>query len=118
MDKLVALSRSLNEVGGMKERIAFVPWSYIRIICAVHREELILDEFRGKPVYRCCAGSCTLQISPSLYEKILNDVVLMQNKGELPVGTCWKRRSDSRYVELTLTACANGKQPEISVRVL
>ena len=102
----------------MSERIAFVPWGYIRIVCAEHREEFILEELRGRPVYRCCAGDCTLQISPTLYEKILDDVVFMQNKGDLPVGTCWKRRCDARHVELTLTACANGKQPEISVRVL
>ena len=32
-----------------------------------------------------------------------------ENKGKLPVGASWKRKSDSRFVEFTLTACANGK---------
>ena len=59
-----------------------------------------------------------MKLSPSLYEKILDDVVLFQNKGKLPVGASWKRKSDSRFVEFTLTACANGKQPEIAVRIL
>lgn len=102
----------------MSEKIAYASWSYIKLVCSIHREELILDEVNGRPVYRCGAEGCALKLSPSLYEKILDDVVSFQNKGKLPVGASWKRKSDSRFVEFTLTACANGKQPEIAARIL
>lgn len=102
----------------MNEKIAFASWNYIKLVCAVHKEDLILDEVHGRPVYRCCADGCNLQLSSKLYEKILEDVVSSQNKGTLPVGACWKRKSETRRFSFTLTACANGKQPEISVTVL
>ena len=101
----------------MSEKIAFASWNYIRLVCSVHGDELLLDEIRGRPIYRCCAERCAVKISTSLYEKILEDVISFQNKGELAVGTCWRRKNESRVVMFTVVACANGKRPEISVRI-
>ena len=101
----------------MSEKIAFASWNYIRLVCAIHGDELVLDEFNGRPFYRCGTTECDLKISSSLYEKVLDDVITLQNKGELLVGVHWKRRSDSKFVEFTVISCANGKRPEISVRI-
>lgn len=102
----------------MSEKIAFAPWGYISLICFVHRDELILDVFKGRPIYRCSAEDCGIRISSALYEKILDDVILFQNQGKLIVGACWRRRSESKIMEFIVTACANGKRPEIAVRIL
>lgn len=101
----------------MSEKIAFASWNYICLVCSIHGEELILDEIKGRPIYRCSAEGCAVKISTDLYEKILEDVIAFQNKGEIAVGMRWRRRSESRVVEFTIVACANGKRPEISVRV-
>lgn len=102
----------------MSDRIAFASWSYIRMICPLHKEELVLDEINGKPIYRCDSKECTLKISAVLYEKVLDDVISLQNKGNLLVGADWRRKSDSKVYEFTVVSCANGKRPEIAVRIL
>ena len=101
----------------MNEKIAFASWGYIRLICSNHGEELVLDANNDRPIYRC-EGDCTLKISSVLYEKVLDDVIALQNKGDLIVGACWRRKSDSRVIEFVVSSCANGKRPEIAVRIL
>lgn len=102
----------------MSEKIAFASWNYIRLLCSIHKTELILDEVNGRPVYRCEVKDCHLKISSALYEKVLDDVISLQNKGELLVGACWRRKSDLKVVEFAVISCANGKRPEIAVRIL
>ena len=102
----------------MGERIAFASWNYISLVCSEHGNELVLDEAKGKPVYRCGTENCALRISSVIYEKILEDVISFQNKGTLLVGASWKRKSELKIIELTVKTCANGKRPEIAVRIL
>ena len=102
----------------MSEKIAFASWNYIMLVCPIHSRELILDDVNGRPIYRCEVNECHLTISSALYEKVLDDVISLQNKGELLVGACWRRKSDLKVVEFTVISCANGKRPEIAVRIL
>ncbi len=101
----------------MREKIAFASWNYIKLVCAEHREELVLGVIKGRPFYECTVQGCLTKISTAVYEKALDDVIALQNKGELTTGVKWKRKSDSRVVEFTLSSCSNGKRPEVSVRV-
>ncbi len=101
----------------MKEKIAFASWNYIKLICAEHGEELTLGDINGRPFYECTVQGCSTKISTAVYEKVLDDVIALQNKGELPTGIRWKRKSDLRVVEFTIASCSNGKRPEVSVKV-
>ena len=67
----------------MSEKIAFASWNYIRLLCSIHKTELILDEVNGRPVYRCEVKDCHLKISSALYEKVLDDVISLQNNSPL-----------------------------------
>lgn len=112
------MSKFLSEGDCMSEKIAFASWNYIRLVCSNHGDELVLDEISGRPFYRCRTNECDLRISSALYEKVLDDVIALQNKGELLVGIHWKRKSDSKITEFSVISCANGKRPEISVRII
>ena len=100
----------------MKEKIAFASWSFIKILCATHGEELVLKEISGRPVYVCPRRDCTLQVPSVIYEKLLEDTVLKLNSNALVIGSRWKRQYLGRAYECSILSAVSGKQPEISIK--
>lgn len=100
----------------MKERIAFASWSFIKIMCAKHGEELVLKEISGRPTYVCRNEGCTLQVPSAIYEKLLEDTVSKLNSDALIVGSSWRRRYLGRTYEGSILSAATGKQPEIGIK--
>lgn len=100
----------------MKEKIAFASWSFIKIMCAKHGEELVLTEISGRPTYICPNEGCALQVPSAVYEKLLEDTVSKLNANLLVIGSHWRRRYLSKTYECSVLAAAAGKQPEIGVK--
>lgn len=102
----------------MKETIAFASWNFIRIKCGVHLEELKLPDTYGKPNYCCPHKACAAYVPDVIYEKLLEDTVSKLNSNSLAVGSRWKKRYSGRVYECIVLSSADGKRPEIGVRVL
>lgn len=100
----------------MKEKIAFASWSFIKIMCAKHGEELVLKEVSGRPTYSCPNDECALQVPPAVYEKLLEDTVSKLNSNRLVIGSSWRRRYLGKTYECSILAAAAGKQPEIGIK--
>ena len=100
----------------MKETIAFASWSFIKIMCAKHGEELVLKEISGRPTYVCTKEDCTMQVPSAIYEKLLEDTVSKLNLNSLVIGGKWRRRYLGRTYECSILSAAAGKQPEIGIK--
>ena len=100
----------------MKEKIAFASWNFIKIICAKHREELVLKEISERPSYVCPKDDCSLQVPSAIYEKLLEDTVTKLNSNALVIGSSWRRRYLGKAYECTILSAAAGKQPEIGIK--
>ncbi len=100
----------------MNEKIAFASWSFIKIRCAKHGEELVLTEIAGRPTYICPNAACSLQVPSAVYEKLLEDTVSKLNANRLVIGSSWKRRYLGKTYECFILSAAAGKQPEIGIK--
>lgn len=100
----------------MSEKIAFVSWGYLHLICDTHKSELELVMKGKRTVYTCAAEGCVLALPTELYEKLLEDVVAMQNQNSLTIGHRWKRRMKNEAFEFSVVSTSQGKPPTISVK--
>lgn len=99
----------------MKETISFVPWTFIKICCGTHKEELSLTTVRGIPVYCCQCDDCSLKVPAEIYEKILDSTVAKLNANCLAVGSKWRQRFAGKSYGCSVLSAADGKKPEIGV---
>ena len=102
----------------MGERITFVSWNYLRLICVLHKTELELRSKGNKTLYTCTDEFCSVALPTELYEKLLEEVVDMQNKGPLMVGHRWRIKGKNDAFEFAIVSSANGKAPTVSVMKL
>jgi len=100
----------------MGEKIAFVSWDYLRLVCDLHRTELELILKGSRTLYSCTADNCSVSIPTELYEKVLEDVVNMQDNGPLMLGYRWRRKSKGEAFEFSVISASQGKCPIISVK--
>ena len=98
----------------MGERIAFVSWDYLRLVCDLHGAELELTLKGNRTLYSCTDSGCSVALPTELYEKLLEDVVNMQNNGPLMLGYRWKRKSKGEAFEFVLTWEENGETFSVS----
>ena len=100
----------------MGERIAFVSWDYLRVVCDLHRTKLELTLKGSRTLYSCTDCGCHVALPTELYEKLLEDVVNMQNKGPLMLGYRWRRKTKGEAFEFSVISASQGKCPIISVK--
>lgn len=100
----------------MNEKIAFVSWGYLRLICEEHKTDLELKLVGKRTVYSCPESACILALPTELYEKLLDDVVGMQNSGSLIIGYRWQRKARNEIFEFCVVSVSQGNPPTISVR--
>lgn len=101
----------------MKERIAFVSWGYLRVICEEHKTGLELKLVGKRTVYSCPDSTCNLALPTELYEKLLDDVVGMQNSDSFIIGHRWQRKARNEMFEFCVVSVSQGNPPTISVRL-
>lgn len=77
------------------DKIASVPWSFIKLVCAKHRDKqpgLVLSDSNSGPRYKCEDISCSVTFPAAVHEKLLDEVIKILNiKGGL-IGYAWKKR--------------------------
>ena len=77
------------------DRIASVPWNFIKLVCGKHGEKrtsLVLGDGRSGPRYQCKETSCSLAFPAVVHERLLDEVIKILNiKGGL-IGYAWKKR--------------------------
>ena len=100
----------------MSEKIAFVSWGYLHLVCDTHKSELEIVMKGKRTVYTCATDGCDLALPTELYEKLLDDVVTMQNKNSFTIGYRWKRRMKNEAFEFCVVSTSQGKLPTISVK--
>ena len=55
----------------MSEKIAFVSWDYLRLVCGTHGAELELTLKGNRTLYSCTDSGCSVVLPTELYEKLL-----------------------------------------------
>lgn len=100
----------------MSEKIAFVSWDYLRLVCGTHGAELELTLKGNRTLYSCTDSGCSVALPTELYEKLLKDVVNMQNNGPLMLGYRWRRKTKGEAFEFSVISASQGKRPIISVK--
>lgn len=77
------------------DKIASVPWSFIKLVCAKHCEKqqgLVLKDSISGPCYQCENKNCSLTFPATVHERLLDEVIKILNiKGSL-IGYVWKKR--------------------------
>lgn len=80
---------------GSIDKIASVPWDFIKLVCAHHKEsggKLVLTDSSRGPLYQCESKQCSNTIPAAIHERLLDEIIKILNiKGGL-VGYAWNKR--------------------------
>ena len=89
------MSRDNKTIYQPVDRIASVPWSFIKLVCGKHGERqpgLLLKSGSNGPRYECEEVSCSLTFPAAVHERLLSEIIKILNvKGGL-IGYVWKKR--------------------------
>ena len=102
----------------MSERIAFASWDFIELICSEHSKPLNLEMRKHQPMYVCTVEDCSTQLSSTVYEKVLADIVERMNSNSLAIGELWRKKYQGKSYEFKVILFTSGKKTIISVRNL
>ena len=77
------------------DRIASIPWSFIKLVCGKHSGNhpgLVLRNSSSGPRYQCEETGCSLTFPATVHERLLDEIIKILNiKGGL-IGYVWKKR--------------------------
>lgn len=89
------MSRDNKTVYQPVDKIASVPWNFIKLVCGKHSEKhpgLVLRDSSSGPRYQCEENSCSLTFPAAVHERLLDEIIKILNiKGGL-IGFAWKKR--------------------------
>lgn len=102
----------------MTEKIAFVSWDFIKIVCEKHHSEIVLKEKNHVPYYCCPEEVCNTVIPVYVYENTLQYIVDSINSSKMFVGQTWRKKYLGKTYECRVITWAYGKQIIVSIRYL
>ena len=89
------MSRDNKAVYQPVDKIASVPWNFIKLVCGKHSDKhqgLVLENGSSGPHYQCEDKACSLTFPAIVHEKLLDEVIkILNTKGGL-IGYAWKKR--------------------------
>ncbi len=89
------MSRDNKTIYQAVDKIASVPWNFIKLVCGNHGEKhpgLVLRDGNSGPHYQCEETGCSLVFPAAVHERLLDEVIKILNiKGSL-IGYVWKKR--------------------------
>lgn len=102
----------------MSEKLSLIPWNFVSPVCAEHGEPMLLRVNNGKVCMCCQTHDCPTELSVSQYGKLFEDVVSRYDNGKLVVKDKWNRKVAKKTYEFCLEHFIEGKEAEVSVRVV